>query len=88
MRQEEVLDLPLAIIVDPRDSGLLRTAVGRVLEDRERRTSGEGSGLQGGSLVNLRVGWGGLLFNASMTITVGTQGIIVVTRVYNALEAP
>ena len=93
LAQHEVLDLPLAIIVDPRDSFLLKTAVDKVLEDHEtkakaRAEGGGAGGIQGGSLVYLRVGWGRLLFSATMTITIGTQGMIVVTRIYDEIVAP
>ena len=93
LAQHEILDLPLAVIVEPSDSLLLRTAVGKVLEDHEaiataKDGSGRGGGVQGGSLVYLRVGWGGVLFSASMTITIGTQGMTVVTRLYDELRMP
>lgn len=93
LAQHEILDLPLAVIVEPSDSSLLKTAVGKVLEDHEAITTakdgdGRGGGVQGGSLVYLRVGWGGVLFSASMTITIGTQGMTVVTRLYDELRVP
>lgn len=93
LAQHEILDLPLAVIVDPGDSLLLKTAVGKVLEDHEaiakaQEDGGRIGGVQGGSLVYLRVGWGGVLFSASMTITIGTQGMTVVTRLYDELVVP
>ena len=89
LAQHAVLDSPLAMVVYPGDFALLQTAVGKVLEDygtKAKAGSAREGTVQGGSLVYLRVGWDGLLFAASMTITIGTQGRIVITRLYNQLE--
>lgn len=74
---EHILGRPLASIVDPRDVYALTNAVSQVLGQ-----GGGGGPLPNGILVNLRVACGGRSYEASMTITIGSEGIIVVTRLY------
>ena len=78
-----MIDLPLAIIVDPRDITTLKAATKQILHN-EAVTNGAGGAAQRGILVHLRIAWGGLSFHASMSLTVGCHGVIVVTRLYDA----
>ena len=84
MAPEEVLGQPLASIVDPRDVYQLRGAVCQILD---QASGGGGSSAGGagtsGTMVHLRVVCGGLTFPASMTMVIGSQGMIVVTRLYD-----
>lgn len=78
---EDVLGRPLASIVDPRDVCSLRSAVSQALnQDHLGGSVAVGSG---GTLVHLRIACGGLSCRASMTLTIGSQGLIVVTRLYD-----
>lgn len=73
---EDVLGRPLASIVDPRDQHALRAGVFQVL------SQGGAGGDASGTLVNLRVSCGGVSYEASMTMALGREGLIVVTRLY------
>lgn len=79
---EDILGQPLAGIVDPRDVYILRTAVSGVLNQLGGAAAGGGGAGSSGTLVDLRVACGGISCEASMTITVGSEGLIVVTRLY------
>eukprot|EP00904_Undaria_pinnatifida_P003246 jgi/Undpi1/12922/HiC_scaffold_7.g02588.m1 len=79
---EDVIDLPLAIIVDPRDITTLKAATKKILH-KEAVTHGAGGATQNGILIHLRIAWGGLSFHASMSLSVGCHGVIVVTRLYD-----
>lgn len=82
MAPENILGRPLASIVDPRDVDALRTIMFQVLSQASTRRGGMGGGEAGGMMVNLRVVCGGLSCRASMTIRVGSEGLVVVTRLY------
>lgn len=74
---KDLIGLPLAKIVDSRDKYALETAVTKVLKQQDA-TSTEPNG----TLVNVRVVWTGLSYEAGMTITIGSEGLVVVTRLY------
>lgn len=79
---DDILGRPLASIVDPRDVYALRCTVCEVLS-RAGGVGGAGrSESPSGSLVNLRVVSGGRSYEAGMTITTGSEGFIIVTRLY------
>ena len=81
---EDVVGQPLASIVDPRDVYQLRAAVSQIVS-QSAGGSGASAGGAGtsGTMVHLRVVCGGLTFPASMTMVIGSQGMIVVTRLYD-----
>lgn len=79
---DDVLGRPLASIVDPRDAYALRCTVCQVLNRAGALGGGGRSEHPSGSLVNLRVVSGGRSYEAGMTITTGSEGFIVVTRLY------
>lgn len=84
---EAILGRPLVSIVDPRDAQSLNTVLFQVLNQHNSGAGARGAGAAGdvvGSLVNLRVLCGGQSCEASMTLTIGSQGLIVVTRLYDA----
>lgn len=78
---QDVIGRPLASILDPRDIYTLSNAVSQVLAQRDAKSI-EASAGPNGQLVNLRVVCRGVSYEASMTITVGSEGLIVVTRLY------
>lgn len=78
---KDVLGQPLASIVDSRDAFSLETAVTKVLKPRGAGREGKVNG-PNGTLVNLRMACGGVSYEASMTITNGSEGLVVVTRLY------
>lgn len=81
LEPEDVLGRPLASIVDPLDVNALRNAVFGVISKEGIGSTAE----QGrGTLIHLRVACGGFVCQASMTLVIGTQGLIVVTRLYDA----
>lgn len=83
LTMDDALGRPLASIVDPRDAYALKCAVYQVLN--RAGALGEGGGSEagpGGSLVNLRVVSGTRSYEAGMTITKGSEGLVVVTRLY------
>lgn len=88
---EDILGQPLATIVHPRDRHALRAAVRGVVNARHEGTSdtastvggGDATGL-GGSLVYVRVTNHGQSCEASMTIVIGSLGLVVVTRLYGS----
>lgn len=69
-------------IVDPRDSSVLAAALCEVLRNSQDYASGN-AGPQSGTLVNLRVSVGEVSCRASMTMVLGSAGLIVVTRLYD-----
>lgn len=74
----DVLGRPLSSIVDPLDVNALQNAIyGEMAQDSTLAAS-----TTGGTLIHLRVACGGWICQASMTLVVGTQGLIVVTRLY------
>lgn len=79
---DDVLGRPLSTIVDPRDAYTLRTAIWQVINNQASTTGGAGAA-QTGTLVNLRILCSGFSCQASMTMVIGSQGIIVVTRLYD-----
>lgn len=79
---KDVLGKPLVSIVDPRDEASLKTALTQVLNTRDPKRQEGDSGGSNGTLVNLRMSCGGVSYEASMTITIGTEGLVVVTRLY------
>ena len=81
---EDVVGCPLASIVDDRDAYALRNTLFQVLNQGHRCAAGRESAGGGGSLIHLRIAHGGISCEASMTIVRGSQGLIVVTRLYNA----
>lgn len=78
---EHVLGQPLAAIVDTRDTHALRSALFRVLSEKHTE-AGLGGTSSSGTLVHIRVICGGRSCQASMSIRIGSQGLIVVTRLY------
>lgn len=66
-------------IVDERDLASVMNAIFQVLE----QGPGSGGGGSSGSLIHLRVTNGLVSCDASMSIVLGSQGLIVVTRLYN-----
>lgn len=84
MAPETILGRPLASIVDPRDVDALRTIIFQVLSQANTRRGGVVGGEASGMMIDLRVVCGGLSCRASMTIRVGSEGLIVVTRLYGA----
>lgn len=74
---EEVLGGPLESIVDPQDAHFLSTTASKVLHTREKKNA---SGSEAGALVNVRVVCGGASYEASMSIKIRTDGLIVVTH--------
>lgn len=74
---KDIIGRPLASIVDSRDTFALGTAMTKVLSQKDAE-----SHEPNGTLVNVRVVWVGLSYEASMTITIGTDGLVVVTRLY------
>lgn len=82
LEPEDVLGRPLTSIVDPRDAHALRTAVFHVIS-LQNTVLGSGSAQErGGTLVQVRVACGGLSCQANMSMSIGSQGLIVVTRLY------
>lgn len=79
VNQDDILGRPLASIVDPRDEHNVKLAVSQVLD----QANADGSG-SSGAMVDVRVVWGDLSYRASMTISIGSEGIVVVTRLYDA----
>lgn len=68
-------------IVDPRDGPVLAAALNAVFSNNLDVAAGRADA-RSGTLVNLRVSYGGVSCNASMTLVLGSQGLIVVTRLY------
>lgn len=79
---ESVLVRPLSTIVDPLDVNSLRSAIYGTMTQEDAVETG-GPPAKGGTLAHLRVACGGLVCQASMTLVLGTQGLIVVTRLYD-----
>lgn len=76
---EDIIGLPLASIVDPRDAYALEIALSQVLNQED--TGGEPAG----TTVHVRLACGALSScEASMTVAIGSEGLVVVTRVYGA----
>ncbi|CAM9303814.1 unnamed protein product [Pylaiella littoralis] len=78
---DDVVGRPLASIVDPRDGPVLAAALNAVFSNNLDVAAGRADA-RSGTLVNLRVSYGGVSCNASMTLVLGSQGLIVVTRLY------
>eukprot|EP00903_Cladosiphon_okamuranus_P005557 g5533.t1 len=79
---DELLGKPLASIVDPRDGMILTTALSRVLANSKGAGGDDPAEPADGTLVNLRILVRGSTYGASMTMGLGEQGLIVVTRLY------
>lgn len=81
---EDILGQPLASVVDPLDRSALATTLQEVLGARDQVVTHGGRYAPGlsGSLVNLRVTSRGVTCPASMTLVIGSQGLVVVTRLY------
>ncbi|CAM9395540.1 unnamed protein product [Ascophyllum nodosum] len=82
---EDILGQPLASVVDPRDRHALALTLGQVLGNRDQAYGQGGRGQvpgMNGSLVHLRLTSHGVTCPASMTLVIGTQGLVVVTRLY------
>lgn len=77
---EHILGRPLATIVDARDTHDLRSALFQVLG--QKHTDGGRGVSSSGTLVHIRVISGGRSCQASMSIRIGSQGLVVVTRLY------
>jgi len=77
-------------IVDERDLASVTNAIFRVLEQgpgsppADGAYGGGGSSGSSGSLIHLRVTNGLASCDASMSIVLGSHGLIVVTRLYNS----
>lgn len=84
LSRRDLLGQPLASIVDPRDQNKIQQAVLQVTRSAAGSGGGGGGGSRGGdgTLVELRVMCGRVSFHASMTIAFGSEGLIVVTRLY------
>lgn len=94
-QEDNLVGRPLATIVDPRDAHILQGALLQVL-NASRRSQDEGTAVSdddggvvvagevaSGSLVHLRVVCGdGVSRRVGMTISVGSEGLVVVTRFY------
>lgn len=74
---EDLLGRSLVSIVDPRDAYAVSNALSQVLTHR----GGDAAG-SSGTLVNVRVVCHGLSYEAGMTIKFGSEGLVVVTRLY------
>lgn len=74
-------------IVDQRDLASVMSAIFQVLEqgpgNPPSADGGYGGGGSSGSLIHLRVTNGLVSWDASMSIVLGSHGLIVVTRLYN-----
>ncbi|CAM9564300.1 unnamed protein product [Ectocarpus sp. 13 AM-2016] len=91
MEPAEFLGRPLASIVDPQDADVLENAVARVLDPTCDST---GTGTTStwtdspdrakGCLIDVRVTRHGLSCPAEMSISMGSHGLVVVTRLYRS----
>ncbi|CAM9524212.1 unnamed protein product [Ectocarpus sp. 12 AP-2014] len=77
---EDAVGKPLASIVDPEDAPILAEALNEVLANKT--TIGD-SEPDSGKLVKLRVSCGSISCSASMSMVIGSQGLVVVTRLYD-----
>ncbi|CAM9826647.1 unnamed protein product [Ectocarpus fasciculatus] len=89
MAPKEFLGRPLASIVDPQDAAILENAVARVLAtacDGTGATSTltDSSDRAKGCLIDVRVTRHGLSCPAAMSISMGSHGLVVVTRLYRS----
>eukprot|EP00903_Cladosiphon_okamuranus_P008106 g7813.t1 len=96
LRPEHMLGKPLSSIVDERDHLSLRNAIFQVLRVSEERqqqhadlsmaagVGNEGSGGgSNGALIQLRIRHGPISCETSMSIVRGSDGLVIVTRLYN-----
>lgn len=75
-----IRSLLFSSVVDPRDRSVLATALSQVFANNKEIDDAEP---ESGTLANLRVCVRGNTFGASMTMGLGQQGLIVVTRLHD-----
>ncbi|CAM9298097.1 unnamed protein product [Ectocarpus sp. 8 AP-2014] len=89
MEPAEFLGRPLASIVDPQDADILGNAVARVLDSACDKTGNTSTWTDSpdrakGCLIDVRVTRHGLSCPAEMSISMGSHGLVVVTRLYRS----
>eukprot|EP00752_Nemacystus_decipiens_P001892 g1822.t1 len=94
LQPEYMLGTPLSSIVDERYHFSLRSAIFQVLHQSEEHqqhpsstgavvgSDGSGGG-SSGSLIQVRIRHGPISYEASMSIVCGSDGLVIVTRLYN-----
>ncbi|CAM9732187.1 unnamed protein product [Ectocarpus sp. 8 AP-2014] len=89
MEPAQFLGRPLASIVDPQDADILGNAVARVLDSACDNTGTTSTWTDSpdrakGCLIDVRVTRHGLSCPAEMSISMGSHGLVVVTRLYRS----